>query len=355
MVHLDFIKDLIKIDSSSKQGANKALDFCAGYLAQNNMKHRVLENTGYKMLTCSVGTGDKKIILNGHLDVVEAKEAQFIPKVRQDKLYGRGAADMKAAVVSLITVLGEFTTRELPYRLELQLVTDEETGGENCSRYLADSNPNGDFVICGEPTNLGIGVQAKGILQIDIIVNGKSAHGSRPWEGDNAIIKAYKLFDKINSLPFVQECSDILKKPSINLSKIEGGMVYNKVPDCCVLSLDIRFLPQQSREQIIGQIKRITDNTIEVKGFGQPVVTSDKNVFVRSLARSIERHIDDNARILGQHGSSDTRFFSKHGIPAVEFGPCGDNWHGDNEHVILSSIEKYEEILIDFLSDDWVG
>jgi succinyl-diaminopimelate desuccinylase len=348
---LDLSMELMKIDSSKKEDANKAVDFCMRYLLSKNLKCDIIENNGHKMLISEIGKGNKTLILNGHLDVVAAKEEQFAPQEADGKLYGRGSADMKAAVAAMMLTMVELKNKELPCKIQLQLVTDEETGGVNCSKYLADENPYGDFVICGEPTNLDIGIHCKGVLQIDIIVNGKSAHGSRPWEGVNAITKAYEIFNNISTLPFTTEKSEFYDSPSINLSKIEGGMVYNKVPDCCKLSLDIRFLPEQNVEEILSQIKQISGDNILVKGYGDPVKTRLDNNYVRKLTSSIEKYTCSETKIFGQHGSADTKYFSKYGIPAVEFGPCGGNWHGDEEYVVISSIYTYIEILKDFIEN----
>lgn len=199
---------------------------------------------------------------------------------------------------------------------------------------------------------MGIGVKAKGILQIDIEVHGKSAHGSRPWQGENAIIKAYEIFNKITNLPFVKEKAKLYEFPSINLSKIEGGNVYNKVPDYCKMSLDIRFLPQQNIDEILEQIKSIAGENVTIYSQGDPVKTDINNPYVKKLIESIAVvSKQGNTSTFGQHGSADTRFFSKYNIPAVEFGPCGENWHGDDEYAILKSVELYKEILVQFAKE----
>lgn len=348
---IEFSKKLIKIDSSKIEEANKAIDLCADYLLSKDLKFNISRNNGCKMLICGIGKGSKTLVLNGHLDIVPAKDEQFMPREEDGKLYGRGTADMKTAAAAMIYTMIELKNMNLPCKVELQLVTDEETGGYNCSKYLADANPYRDFVICGEPTNLGIGIQCKGMLQIDIIIYGKSAHGSRPWEGENAIIKAYKIFNIINKLPFTTERSEFYECPSINLSKIEGGIAYNKVPDCCKLSLDIRFLPEQNMEQIISQIKQVAGDNIFIKGYGEPVKTRMDNNYVCEFSKIIERYTHRQVKIFGQHGSADTKFYSKYGIPAIEFGPCGANWHGDDEYVVIDSINTYKEILKDFIKN----
>lgn len=346
---IDITKELIKIDSSNLKGANKAIDFCNDLLLSNGLKTEIIENNGFKTLICTIGAGPKTLILNGHLDVVSGKEEQFTPYEKQGKLYGRGSADMKSGAAAMTSTLLELKDEKLPCRVQLQLVTDEETGGLNCSQYLVVNGFRGDFVICGEPTQLGIGVQAKGILQLDINFPGKSAHGSRPWQGDNAIIKAYKAFEKILNLPFAKEKSELYKSPSINLSRIEGGDVYNKVPDHCKMSLDIRFLPEQDADEIIRQIESVVESEVKVHSYGDPVKTKVNDTSVEKLMESIDNITNNKPEIFGQHGSADTRFYSKYDIPAVEFGPTGANWHGDDEYVLIDSVYLYKDILKNFI------
>lgn len=348
MKEIELIKKLISYDSCSKEKSNELLIYCTEWLSKNNLSCEIFENNGYKILVSSIGSGNKTLVLNGHLDVVPGKPEQFVPYIEGDKLYGRGSSDMKAGVCAMMMAMAELRDKDLSCKVMLQLVTDEETGGENCSKFLAENKLFGDFILCGEPTQLNIGVQAKGILQIDLEFYGVSAHGSRPWQGINAINKAYEAYNKIINLPFAKNSSELYKGPSINLSKISGGEVYNKVPDYCKMNLDIRFLPSQSVENIINQIKKEVDCNITVHSTGEPVKTDITDKSVLLLKEITSRHTKSECTLFGQHGSADTRFFSKYNIPAVEFGPCGDKWHGDGEYVLISSIIKYKEILIDF-------
>lgn len=346
---IEILKELIKIDSSNLEGANKLIDFCNHLLQDSGVNTELIEHNGFKSLIGNIGKGEKRIILNGHLDIVSGKKHQFKPYERDGKVYGRGSADMKSGAAAMISVILELKDNELPCEVQLQLVTDEEIGGVNCSKFLVGNGYRGDFVICGEPTQLGIGIQAKGILQIYLEFLGKSAHGSRPWMGDNAIIKAFNAYDKILCLPFTKEKSDLYEAPSINLSKIEGGDVYNKVPDYCKMCLDIRFLPNQNINEIIKQIEGAIETKVNIYSYGDAVKTKKDDIYVKNLSQSITNFTKLNAEIFGQHGSADTKFYSKYGIPAVEFGPIGGNWHGDDEYVVLDSVYTYRDILKDFI------
>lgn len=343
---LRLLKDLLSIDSSTKEGANTAIEFCQKWLSSQELPAKVIENNGYKMVICEIGSGPKKLIFNGHVDVVSGKAEQFFPKEENGKLYGRGAADMKAGVAAMMAAMAELNKQELQATIQLQIVSDEENGGENCSGYLAEQGYRGDFVICSEPTQLGIGLQAKGILNIDIEVEGKPAHGSRPWEGINAIEKAWQVYEKIKKLPFAYESSEYYAAPSINLAKIHGGDTYNKVPETCIISFDIRYLPTQRKEDVIQQIKNVADGRVSISQTGEPVRTDPRSPYIGALSSIVGKYTE--LHLFGQHGSADTRFYSDYGILAIEFGPSGGNWHGDDEYVDIKSVKQYTQMVIEF-------
>jgi succinyl-diaminopimelate desuccinylase len=345
----ELLKELLLIDSSTKEGANQAVEFCKQWLIEHELQPNLIENNGYKMLVCEIGEGETTIVFNGHVDVVSGKKEQFVPIEKEGRIYARGAADMKAGVAAMMVAMKELSNQRLGVKIQLQIVSDEEIGGYNCSGYLVENGYRGDFVICSEPTQLGIALQAKGVLRLEVEVSGKSAHGSRPGEGDNAIVKAYKVYEKVLELPFTKENSDFYQSPSINLAIISGGEVFNKVPDRCVMSLDIRYLPGQNPDVIVEQIRNISGGEVRVGLNGIPVATERDNLFITQLKPVLEKHIGGEAVMFGQHGAADTQYFSACGIPAIEFGPSGGNWHGDDEFVEYESIEKYKDVLVDFI------
>lgn len=350
MDSISLLKELIKIDSSTVEKANQAVEFVASYLKDNGIDGKVIENRGYKSYVAMIGSGEKTIVLNGHLDVVPGKEGQFKPVERDGRLYGRGTADMKAGCVAMIDTFVSLKDSDLPCKVMLQLVSDEENGGFNCSRYLVEEGYVGNFVICTEPTNLNIAIQSKGFIRIDIEANGASAHGSRPWEGDNAILKVIENYNRILNLPIMKIGSEFYKDSTVNLAFIEGGDIYNKVPDKSSIGLDVRFVPTLNPNEIIKAIEKAVDGKVSLKFLGSGVNTSPENIYVKEFINVVKRLKQGNqVKLFGQHGSADTRFFSEKGIPALEFGPVGGNWHGDNEYVEIDSIFLLKEILETFI------
>ncbi len=207
----------------------------------------------------------------------------------------------------------------------------------------------GDFAITGEPTNLHIGIQAKGVLVMRIHVHGRSAHSSTPWLGDNAVLKAVDVFRAIESLPFSRESSEMFDRPSINLGRIQGGDALNRVPDACTMAVDVRYLPGQDPEEILRQVRQIP--SIEVtRTFVWPTVAVTRtNPFVRALRDAVARSALGEVMSVGRDGASDAAAFIQAGIPAVEYGPAGDGHHGPEEWVSISSLARYRRSLGDFI------
>ena len=186
------------------------------------------------------------MVLHGHLDVVPAHPDQFEPRIEGDRLYGRGAYDMKGALAAMLLTCASLKDQD-QVRVRLGIVGDEESEeeAERGSDHLVDSGFIGDFAITGEPTDLQIGVEAKGVLALRLEVSGIAAHGATPWLGDNAVLRAHDVFRSIESLPFARQSSELFDRPSINLGRILGGDALNKVPDRCAIDVDIRYLPEQ--------------------------------------------------------------------------------------------------------------
>jgi len=209
----------------------------------------------------------------------------------------------------------------------------------------------GDFAITGEPTDLHVGVQAKGVLACRVEVHGRSAHGSTPWLGDNAVLKAIDVFRRIESLPFSRESSELFDRPSINLGRIQGGDALNKVPDLCTMVVDIRYLPNQDPADILEQIRAIPDIEV-VRTFRRvPAYVSRSNPYVLALVDAVGRLTRGESMSVGRDGASDAVSFLQEGIPAVEFGPSGAGHHGPDEWVSIASLARYRQALRDFVCE----
>ncbi len=353
---LALTRRLIRYRSYTPNGAESTVDFICGWF-----EARGLETTRYRgagpngelsSLVVRVGSGSPKILLHGHADVVPGEEEQFEPYEHDGELFGRGVYDMKGALAAMMYAVEDLHITGCDAAVELLIVPDEEReyGGPKGADILIENGHTGDFLITGEPTDFHIGLQAKGVLDLRVTLRGKSAHGSRPWLGKNAVLLAYEHYKRILELPFAKERGELFPYPSINLSRIIGGDVINRVPDRCTYDLDVRYLPAQDPREITRQI-RSTDlpAEVEVLFWHEPTYVSKKNPFVNALREVAARHSLGNPVGVGRHGASDIVYFQRAGVPGVEFGPVGGGHHGPQEFVVSSSLETYRQMLVQFV------
>ena len=348
---ITLLKDLVRIKSDTMEGANNALLFCESWLEERGITTTVLKHEEKLMLVAEIGDGDECMIWNGHVDVVPGNPEQFEPFIDGDFLYGRGTADMKAGVAAMMQAFYELSKEpdNLTKKIQLHIVTDEETDGVT-SKFLVDQGYTGDFVICGEPTHLKIGLQAKGIIQFDVLLKGKPSHGSRPWEGKNAIEEAFLFDQQLRTSSFLTASNEYYDYPSLNLAKMKAGERYNVVPDECLVGYDLRFVPGQNMQSIIDELNKLAEKfpegEIRILTTAPAVTTESINPYVERIQYVTSEFIGKPAVLFGQHGAADARFYAETGAGAIEFGPSGGDWHGEKEYASISSTETFKDILV---------
>jgi len=342
---------LIGYDTSSPEGLNQAAGFVKGWLDARDLPHDARVFDGLPVVLAEVGPREgPTVVLHGHLDVVPGREGQFTPRVEGDRLIGRGAYDMKGALAAMMCALQDVAGQDA-VRVRFLCVPDEESDDveRRSTDALVRGGLHGNFAVTGEPTDLHIGVQAKGVLAVRLEVAGRAAHGSTPWLGDNAIVKALGVLRRIETLPFSRESSDLFDRPSINLARIAGGDAFNKVPDRCGMDIDIRYLPNQDAGEILAQIRAIPDVVVARTFLRAPAVVSRANPYVLALRDAVSRSVEGEALSVGRDGASDAVSFLEAGVPAVEFGPVGAGHHGPDEWVSVASLASYRAALRDFV------
>ena len=355
---------LIGYETSRPDVIVAAAGFVKGWIESRDIEVSDHDHNGLPVLVADVGPKldpthqTPCIVWHGHLDVVPGRAEQFQPRVEGDRLIGRGAYDMKGGLAAMMCALKDVSDQDR-VRVRLVVVPDEESEeiDERSTDAVVARGLGGDFAITGEPTDLHIGVQAKGVLVMRIVVHGRAAHSSTPWLGDNAVLKAVDVFRAIESLPFTRESSEMFDRPSLNLGRIEGGDALNKVPDRCEMAVDVRYLPGQDPGDILAQVRAIPGIDVKRTFIHPPVTVSRRNPYVRGLREAVARVISGEVVSVGRDGASDAASFIEAGIPAVEFGPAGAGHHGPDEWVSLSSLTHYRRALGDFVRGlpSWVA
>jgi succinyl-diaminopimelate desuccinylase len=342
---------LIGYDTSEPEAVSEAAGFVKGWLEARGIEAARDEVRGLPVMRAEVGPeAAPTVVLHGHLDVVPGRPGQFEPRLEGDRLYGRGSYDMKGALAAMLLTLAAMRDQDA-VRVRLGIVGDEESEEEleRGSDRLVDDGFLGDFAITGEPTDLHIGVEAKGVLALRLDVAGTAAHGATPWLGDNAVLRALDVFRSIESLPFARHSSELFDRPSVNLGRIWGGDALNKVPDRCVIDVDIRYLPDQDPAALLEEVRSIPGAEAAPLFTRPPAIVDRDSPFVRALREATSTPDGSEPMSVGRDGASDAVSFLRAGVPAVEFGPVGGGHHGPEEWVSVSSLESYRRALCSFL------
>jgi succinyl-diaminopimelate desuccinylase len=295
------------------------------------------------------------IILNAHLDVVPGSPELFEPHIKDGRLYGRGALDMKGTAVVLANVFCEMVNK-VPYGLGLQIVSDEEIGGYDGVRLHISQGVRSKFVIIGEYANESnvIYNAARGLCWAEIAFKGKSAHGGHLWHGSNAVVKAGNFAAAVlDHYPTPDKESWTTTASIANL--YTPNQTYNKVPDAAVLKIDFRFTPEdpvfESKESIQAFIASIDPEAelVNVATFEPAVQVEELNPYVQGLSAAMRDVTHTEPRYDARPGGSDGRHYALVKNDLVEFGLYGQHSHGDGEYVELHSFAEYRDILRQFL------
>lgn len=289
-----------------------------------------------------------KIILNAHLDVVSGNAEQYSPDVKNGRLYGRGAYDMKATAAVMIYIFKEIA-KSLDYPLGLQITVDEEIGGVNGTKYQLENGVRANFAITGEGTNFRIINEAKARMILKILANGKNSHSAYPWLGDNAIMKIQKAVTQI-AKEYPQSNSE-WNGTTVAITSIgTNNLIYNKIPDHCEAILDARVIADE-KKTMLDNLKKIVNSDIQLKliADSEPHHTNPDSMYIEKLRFVINSVLGHKSVLSRAHGESDARFFTSIGCEGVEFGPIGGNHHADEEWVDLKSLEEYYTILKGFI------
>lgn len=328
--------DLINFDTYT--GNSSALEALFNYVKPKMKDFNIIEkviqydNHDYHNLIIS-NTTDKEldIIFCCHVDVVPANE--YKAHVEGNKLYGRGAIDMKGQTAVVMELLNTVKTTK---KVAFILTSDEEIGGLCCREIMKEYNSKLAILPDGG-SNFELIVEEKGLLQVELSATGVAVHGSEPFKGDNAVIKLIKLYDKlIEMYPMPTEEEYNL---SITLSKFHGGDANNKVPDFATMNLDVRYTKKDNIEEFINYLKNYSKD-ISVK-----ILDLEPVFYVDETLEIMQQFIKNCTEVLGREpkitrccAGSDAPYFSEKNIPVIIMNPSGKNWHGINEYVEIDSL-----------------
>ena len=303
------------------------------------------------------GKVQQRLLLAPHLDTVNATDEQFIPRTRNGRLYGRGACDTKGSVAAMLTALCELAQgRQRPAETEIVFVglVDEEQGQAG-SRALVSRGFTADMAIVGEPTRSQVVTAHKGTLWLCLETHGKSAHGSWPELGRNAVHEMARVVDLLETdyaAQLKRRRHPLLGCATVSVGAICGGSQANIVPDRCSILIDRRTLPGETEAGVRREILQVLRRKRLTVAFAKdplppclPLETDPRLPLVTRFLKTVGQR-----KPVGVRYFCDASVLGHGGIPSVVFGP-GDiaQAHTADEWISLAELERGKGLLLRFL------
>ncbi len=313
------------------------------------------------------GVPGPSLMFCGHTDTVgvDGMRDPFVPAIRDGRLYGRGSQDMKSGVAAMIDAARVLRERA-PARGQLIVaaVIDEEYASLGADALVRDWRA--DAAIVTEPTDLKIGVAHKGFAWFEIETLGRAAHGSRPKDGRDAILRMGRVLAELEQLDRELQsrpAHPLMGTASLHASTVHGGHEWSSYPDRCVLEMERRTIAGESaataRLEIETLLNRLRADDAEFEAASRlifarpPYETASGHALTTTLAAcAAAQGIDANQ--IGMSFWTDAAVLGEAGIPSVLFGPSGAGLHGIEEYVDLRSVVACRDVLAE-VAASWLA
>ena len=369
---MELLENLIRANSSEEFGEAQAARVLSDFFKSQGIASELdLWDKNRANLVAHIKSNQKRksLLFACHLDVVPAGDAvwnssPFEPVQRDGKMFGRGAADMKGGIAAISIAAAEIVKSgvQLTGDIIIASTAGEEVDSCGMKKFIDKYNhlaSNLQGVIVPEPTGFDIITAHRGILWLEVTTHGKTAHGSMPHLGINAIEQMVKLLNELDGWQIPCEPDKLLGKCGFSVNCIEGGKATNVVPDSCSVKIDIRTLPTQSHREIIGlfqdkfeKLKHSDsrfDAEVKIIRESTGLLTDDNSEFVKNFCT-----VTEIAQTKAVGFTTDGPYLAGFG-PVVIFGP-GESGvcHQPNESIALAALEKavayYKAIILNFLT-----
>lgn len=346
-------RQLMSHDTVSPVTSRDPYEPVIAVLEDAGIDHTVHEEGDVVNLTARTGNGEPHVCLNGHLDVVPPGNGwtvtePFDPVVEGGTLYGRGAADMKAALAAQIMAFVDLAQDpSFDGTATLMVVGDEEEGGFDGTQPLVERFPDIDYALIGEATDMDIQVGTRGVLWLDIHLEEDEVHASRPHLTDNVLEQAGAIIDRLGDISLSDAEDEELPAPTATVTVVEADTTQNSIPGEARIGMDIRYVPAQSEESLITDVRDALapldlDYRIETVDHGGAFTLEDDHF--REVATEVLTEVrGEPPEHITDGGASDGRFFAERGTPFIELGVNQEPVHQHDEHCQVETLPKLRQ------------
>lgn len=354
----DFVR--FKTITGNAEEINKCLAYIADSFKGTDAVVRIerFENASPVIFVANNNDMEQDALVLGHVDVVQAPDHMFEPVIKDGIIYGRGTLDMKAFVAVAMNTMHYVLEHKLPVKFAILFSTDEEQGSKSTHAFMAKYPTLSAKVVLdndvgGDITQLIN--KCKNPVFVKLSATGKAAHGSTPWEGVDAnemlmrtianLRKYYPYFD-VNTEKPADTWID-----TMHVAKISGGEVSNIISAHAEALLDIRLVETSSVENLEEKLKKacLSGVSYKIVSASTPVVMREDNPQIAAYKKFAEKVLGRPIEFAQMGGATDARLFAAKGATVIMHSGTGEGMHGDNEYLVLKSVEELATLQIEYL------
>jgi succinyl-diaminopimelate desuccinylase len=334
-----------------------ALDYIEQYLAGHGLHTKRFNLEGYGALVATVRPDAKrpKVFLYSHVDVVAGEAELFTLREQGDRLMGRGTYDMKFAIAAYMQLVHDLKYSLDDYDFGIMITTDEEYGGRDgisgALRLLEKGYGSSVCIVPDGGTDWNLESLAKGKWRFDLVADGRTAHGARPWEGESA---SFKLIQALHALKGRFKNHGPLTD-TLNIGLIRGGESFNQIPSSMCAWVEIRLTDKDSvakNQALLDDICKAYGVRVKTRVIDPPLIHDLSLPLIESFADSVEDIRGTRPNDCLSYGTSDAVNFMAYNIPCIVTRPTGGNLHGPDEWVDRVSFNQLVPVLKDYLDKE---
>lgn len=365
-------RDMVRIKSVNPPGREREMaEYVGGYLNDLGIDTKTvqLDDEQYRRSVVGriPGKNNGSIVLCGHLDTVDVTEEHWsVPAfeaiVRDERIYGRGSADMKGALAVMLVVakLIMESDRELEQDVGFAFTADEESGYRGASSLVKEGFLNdAKILVITEPTDGEVFIGEKGELWMKTTFYGKAAHGSTPESGMNAVLLAsdfsLKLDSKVKDFPD----DELLGMTTLNIGQLNGGWQVNIVPDKAVVKMDFRVIKNEHKQLALDTINELANELVgdcggeyemDVLSYQKPIVSDANEIYIKNFLKAADGgdSVEMSSTAIVPYCTDASVIVPELGVPLVICGPGKiEMAHQPDEYIEIDSLV---EVLSTFAS-----